>query len=96
MMETKHNKTLTWEELDKCETADAIADLLRRHGVRGVPGQPEACPLAVATGWSVSGRVAWLGEHRLTPAESAFVARVDAGEYPDLAEVDPREYGEGA
>jgi hypothetical protein len=51
-----------WEELDRCETADEIAELLRRLGIRGIPADPRACPLAVATGWRVVADAAWTVE----------------------------------
>lgn len=35
------------EDLGRCQTADEVAEILRRENVTGVPSSPCSCPLAV-------------------------------------------------
>lgn len=88
---------LTWTHIDECSTADQVADLLRKHGIRGIKNNKCDCPLAAATG-SVDYvyedyRVANDGTEDgskvripLTAAEVAFLLEFDEGRiYDDLA-----------
>jgi hypothetical protein len=87
------------DALNACPDADAVADLLRRHGIRasrqrGKGIRCSVCPLAayflevgVARDPWVSGfgYVRMEGERvQLKAACLAFIALVDAGNYPDL------------
>lgn len=77
---------LSWDALDRCETAEEVADLLRRYGARGRRGGVSTCPLARATGWCVTARTRYreTEQERLTEAEREFVRRFDTGDYSDL------------
>lgn len=95
---------LTWAELDALPTAEAIADKLRALGIKGKAQDPSCCPLAVATGYRVyaTSRVKYADEAKarsflvreerslLTDAEKAFIAHGDAGGYPDICEMPPK------
>ena len=86
---------LTWEQLDACHSADAIADLLRAAGITGRRGDYNTCPLACATRWCVYANVRTLSPSpssrgiSLTRAEIVFVKRFDRGKYLDLIEEEP-------
>ena len=77
---------MDWETLDAMDSADQIAEALKRAGIRGCTYNAKACPLARATGWTVKCWTRWNDGCRvkLTPAERAFVKRFDTGYYPEL------------
>lgn len=80
---------LTWDEIDKCQSADEIADLLRSKGVKGIQDSNSHCPLANATGSRVYGDYRYDGGWTMrdcTQTEAEFVQRFDNGGYPDLIE----------
>jgi hypothetical protein len=85
---------LTWTVLDKCRTADEIADLLRKTGVKGERGQSSYCPLAKATGYIIGSDFRMrnrnsLTTRPLTKAEQTFIRRFDhAQSYRDLERTD--------
>lgn len=85
-------KKLNWKTLDKCESSSEIAQLLAKHGIKGIPGKPWGCPLAKATGSRVGNNFGWKrmshkrdsGLMGLTSAEWKFVCEFDSGFYPEL------------
>jgi len=81
---------LTWEELDKFEDPQGIAELLEKLHIGGFRKSPLWCPLANATGWVVDGRTRRRDgiTEPLTRAEMEFVEAFDNGSYPKLV----REY----
>jgi hypothetical protein len=91
-------KKITWKELDKIKTADEIARLLMKHGIKGIPHDEWFSPLSHATGWDIYNEHAELGKKKrmLTPAQREFVKRYDRGDYPDLIAEDEEEKFEAA
>jgi hypothetical protein len=81
---------LAWEYLDSLPDADAIADALRKAGVKGKRRSATLCPLARATGWRVTPYVRWRLRSRKSVehsrAEYDFIYALDSGKYPDLEE----------
>ena len=84
-------KRISWKQLDACKSANEVASLLRKAGVKGYRTAGRyVCPLEKATGWIVlltfrySGLSRASKEIELTQAERTFVRRVDDGVYPDL------------
>lgn len=86
---------LTWAQIDKCKTADQIAKLLKKYGIKGQSHEAEFCPLAVATGYKYavgnvtrctrkSGKYVDDDGVPLTEAEQNFVINFDSGNYPEL------------
>lgn len=83
---------ITWEELDKLTTADEIAELLRKHHLKGVLYHHRKCVLARATGWIISCELAELPfsptqprqVRALTAAQIAFRRNFDRRKYPYL------------
>jgi len=52
-------KKLTWKQLNACTDADAIAALLRQHGIVGKRHLVDESPLAKATGWNIEAESRW-------------------------------------
>lgn len=77
---------LSWKTLDKLNSSQDIYKALLKKGIKGCRGNESGCPLAVATGYTVSRSSARRGPEirRLTDAEGDFVDRFDQGEYPEL------------
>jgi hypothetical protein len=91
-----HDEMISWDDLNRCTTADEIADLLQRNGVRGIPQNKSQCPLARVTGWRIGAHNAYT-DHEirpLTPAQQEFVELFDDYEYPDLLDEDTLVSGE--
>lgn len=86
---------LSWDVLDACTSADEIAALLKRHGIKGWPGDISGCALAQATGWIVCGPAAPLTRqfNQLTDAERRFIQSFDDGNYSEL-EVQEKSFDE--
>lgn len=81
---------LTWEQLDACNTSSEVAELLKKNGIKGIPGSVELCPLAWATSYKVQSQARWIrGEEEnaepLTIAEKAFVEEFDHGKWQELS-----------
>lgn len=80
-------------------TADEVAASLRQLGVKGVPDDPDSCPLAqlmklgVSTPIVSTRKIFWGPAHEcsmhITAPLLAFVIAFDRGAYPDLVEVSP-------
>ena len=84
----KSQKLISWKVLDRYKTSRELADLLRRHKIKGLRNACFLCPLALATGWKVNVqyRIRLRDNERvlLTDAEKDFVSEYDSGKYPDL------------
>jgi hypothetical protein len=81
-------KRLKWDEIDKCETAYEVAELMRKNGIRGIRYSTTANPLARATGWIVDYYDACRGRHsrELTAEEKIFLRLFHDGKYQELIE----------
>jgi len=84
------------------KTADQIADIVRKHRIRGRSGTTSKCPMALllggqATGSFVIGRRylvrrsgKWIEKARTPVNIASFVRKFDIGKYPDLMAPAPR------
>jgi len=91
--------TVSWETLDAAESVQELADILRQAHVTGIAGDPERCPLAVATGWYVTDAERSEEPNEcvyepLTEAEKSFIKAFDNLSILDLLDAEAREEAE--
>jgi len=88
---------ISWDVIHACSSANEIADLMRQHGIVGVPGDCDDCVLAVATDSEVMPCYALSSNvemHILNDAEVLFVRLYDCHAYPDLIDPDAQDTSE--
>lgn len=74
------------QELGKL-TADEIAGLLKEQGIKGWRNDPDDCPLAVYSGFTITRRCYMDEEENEYPAPRSvleFINKFDDNQYPEL------------
>jgi len=89
------------ETLNRCKTADEVADLLQKHGVKGQRNECDTCPIARFLGDVLDDEIVEIDRDRVTmyfmpdyelkqydleAGPQAFIKHFDEGRYYELEE----------